>query len=166
MPDVFPSPAAPSERAGFDWAKFIREQQAQEAQEAPVWTLPEAMFCIFFMAATCDGRIAAEESAELQALMRRSHVLKTLTPEQLCAVDSAVVGRIKADSELALADACSAVPGDLRLPVFAQALDLSMADGGLAPAEADFLNALSDLLELGEDEVRKVAPVILLKNRC
>jgi hypothetical protein len=56
------------------------------------------------------------------------------------------------------------LPPALRLPVFAQALDIILADGDLTQRESAFLNRLAASLQLSEPDVRRIADVIVLKN--
>jgi hypothetical protein len=64
-----------------------------------------------------------------------------------------------------LRGACAALPAEIRLPVFAHALDLVLADGELNEDEAKFLDALVLDLDLHRDDVERIANVIELKNR-
>jgi hypothetical protein len=68
------------------------------------------------------------------------------------------------DEPDALKEACVAAPEEMRLSLFAHALDLALADGELTIDEADFLNALILDLKLDRDGVAQVADVIVLKN--
>jgi len=58
-----------------------------------------------------------------------------------------------------------ALPEEMRLTAFANALDLVLADGQLSEDEADFLNTLILHLQLNGADVERIADIILLKNR-
>lgn len=127
------------------------------------WTAAEAFAAIIFAAASCDSEVAPVEHEELLALIHRSRALKALTPQQLGQINLKIVDRLR-DEPSALGDACAALPEEMRLPIFAHALDLVLADGELNADEADFLNTLILNLKLDREDVSKVADVIVLKN--
>jgi uncharacterized tellurite resistance protein B-like protein len=161
MADFFAASLGPRQPANvLDWSQLT----AQEAPQAADWTVPEAFLAVLFAAATCDGALASVEHEELLALVHRSRALKTLTPGQLAELNIRIAARLRQD-DAALPGACAALPEDMRLSVFAHALDLVMADGELTVDEADFLNALILNLKLDREGVARVADVITLKNR-
>ena len=130
------------------------------------WTVPEALFAVLFAAAVCDGRLEPVEHDTVAVLVARSRALKTLAARDLAAVSASVVHRMRAHPGPALESACAALPADLRLAVFAHALDIVLCDGALKPEEARFLDALVAHFALPLSEVHRVADVILLKNRA
>lgn len=145
----------------LDWSSLV--SNASTASQ-PVWSVPEAFIAVLFAAATCDGELASVEHEELLALVHRSRALKSLTPQQLGAINVKVAARLR-DSDTALQEACVSLPDEMRLPAFAHALDLVLADGELNEEEADFLNALILHLKLHRDDVERVADVIVMKNQ-
>jgi uncharacterized tellurite resistance protein B-like protein len=142
----------------LDWSQLVN------ARNEGIWSAPEAFLAILFAAVTCDGAMAGVEHEELLALAHRSRALKSLTPEQLAEINIKVNARLR-DQDNALREACESLPQDMRLPVFAHALDLVLADGDLNAEEADFLNAIILYLGLERGGVERVADVISLKNR-
>ncbi len=104
------------------------------------------------------------EHEELLALVHRSRALKSLSAKDLSALNTTAARRLREEPD-ALRGACRTVPEDLRLAVFAHALDLVLADGELTEDEADFLNTLILHLGLNRDGVERVSDVIVLKNR-
>ena len=129
-----------------------------------VWSMPEAFFCVLFCAAVCDGQMAREEQEELLTLVHRSRALKTLSEEALSQVNASVVERLRG-SDLALAEACTALPPDVRASAFAHALDIVLSDGDLSEDKSKFLNALVSHFNMDERTVRSIADVIILKNK-
>jgi uncharacterized tellurite resistance protein B-like protein len=145
----------------LDWSQLV----GASASRAPGhWSAPEAFIAVLFAAVGCDGDIAAVEQEELIALVHRSRALKSLSPAQLSEINIRIVERLR-DSEGALREACAALPEEMRLPLFAHALDLVLADGDLTADEADFLNALILYLDLDGKSVEQIAEVMTLKNR-
>ena len=149
----------PSRKNPLSWSRLVKEAPADEA-----WSAPEAFVTVLLAAVTCDGGVAAPEHEELLALVHRSRALKSLTTAQLSELNIKAIARLR-DQPDALAEACAALPEDMRLTVFAHALDLVLADGELSIDEADFLNALLLALKLNREDVAKIADVIVLKNK-
>lgn len=145
----------------FDWSALLAADAPKA--EAP-WSTPEAFLAILFFAVTCDGDLAAVEHETLLALAHRSPTLKALSPAQLGELNVRIVGRLR-DDDQALRKACAAVPEEMRLPLFAHALDLLLSDGELKAEEADFLNTLILHLKLHRDAVQRIADVIVMKNQ-
>jgi len=163
MPNYF-SPAPPSEPRGetqpvFDWAGMIRASTL-----TPSWTLQEALFTVLFSASVCDGGLDRIEQDVLLGLVHRSRALKTLGEEGLEDLNASVSQKLHGREDEALKEACQSLPSPMRLPVFAQALDIILADGDLTQEESAFLNGLAAYLELVEPDIRRVADVIILKN--
>lgn len=128
------------------------------------WSIVEAYVCLLLSAASIDGRIAAEEHAEIMALARRSRILKSVDAKQLAQANAVATERTRTRPD-GLKEACDALPVDMRLSVFAHCVDIVLADGGLVPAEADFLNRITAYFDLAEVDARRVMEAILIKNR-
>ncbi len=129
----------------------------------PVWTLEQALVAVLYSAASVDGDVDEREREEMLGFERRSRTLRGLSPEALRAVNREVVDRLRY-GEGSLAAACAALPVEMRLPVFAQALDVLLADGALKDTEADFVNTLVIELKLDGQDVAGIAEVLAIKN--
>jgi hypothetical protein len=161
MAEFFAASLGPRQPANvLDWSSLL----AGDAPRGTAWTPAEAFFAVLLSAITCDGEVMEVEREELAALTHRSRALKSLSPVEMSELSVRVLGRLS-DEKDALANACEATPEDMRLPLFAHALDLVLADGDLTVDEADFLNALILNLKLDRDGVARVSDVITLKNR-
>jgi hypothetical protein len=161
MSDFFVSKLGPRPRGEttnpLSWAELVK-------QAPPVgWSVPEAFLAVLLAAVTCDGELATVEHEALLALAHRSRALKSLSVAQLSELNVKALTRLRDDPD-ALPGACAALPAEMRLSVFAHALDLVLADGELTIDEADFLNSLILNLKLDHEGVAKVADVIVLKN--
>lgn len=157
---------APSRRIDnifLDWGHLV-DRGAMKPE--PAWSAPEAYLCILMAAAACDNEVSFSEQDLIKLLAHRSRGLKSLADAQLAKLQAVIAERLTAGSDLALQAACSALPAELRLPTFAQALDIVLANADLSEVEARFLDALAQRLDLDPDDVRRIAEVILLKNRC
>ncbi len=163
MSDFFVSKLGPHPTAEaknpLAWSNLLGDAPAAEG-----WTIPEAFITILLAAVTCDGELATTEHEELLALVHRSRALKSLSTDQLSALNVKAMSRLR-DQSGALADACTALPEDMRPSVFAHALDLVLADGELTTDEADFLNTIILSLKLSREDVANISDVIVLKNR-
>jgi uncharacterized tellurite resistance protein B-like protein len=157
------TPAAGSGNIFLDWGRLV---EAKVMAPEHAWSPPEAFLCVLLAAAVCDGEFSADERDLLRVLAHRSRGLKALTVEQLDALQGIVADRLEAGPDLAIEAACAALPDEIRLPAFAHALDIALADGGLSASEADLLDTLAEHLDLDAADVRRVAEVILLKNQC
>lgn len=145
----------------LNWSQLLASQQTTAGEG---WTIPEAFVAVLFAAVTCDGDLAAVEHEELLALVHRSRALKSLSVNELAEINTKILGRLR-EAETALQDACKSLPEEMRLPLFAHAVDLVLADGELKQDEAEFLDALVRHLGLDRESVERVASVIALKNR-
>lgn len=164
MSEFFVSKLGPGDppKNTMSWSALVEDAAA--APKAAAWTVPAAFVMVLLAAVTCDGEMAEVEHEEILALTHRSRALQSLSPAQIAALNVQAVSRMR-DEPSALADACAALPQDMRPAVFAHALDLVLADGELTIEEADFLNVLIRHLKLDRDIVSKIADVIVLKNQ-
>jgi uncharacterized tellurite resistance protein B-like protein len=107
---------------------------------------------------------AREEQEEVKALLMRSRALKSLNQSQLAQANAVIQKRL-AERKNGLEEACSALPSDMRLSVFAHCVDIILSDGNLVAVEADFLNRITTMLELQAEDAKRVMEVLLIKNR-
>jgi uncharacterized tellurite resistance protein B-like protein len=128
------------------------------------WTVGEAFLCLLLCAVSADGVFAREEQEEVKALLLRSRALKSLNQSQLAAANAVIQKRL-AERKNGLEEACTALPSDMRLPVFSHCVDIILSDGNLAPIEADFLNRITAMLGLEAADAKQVMEVLLIKNR-
>lgn len=164
MSDFFVSKLGPGDppQNALSWSSLVQEPDA--APKTAAWSVPAAFVTVLLAAVTCDGEMAEVEHEEILALTHRSRALQSLSAAQIAALNVQAVSRMR-DESSALADACAALPDDMRPTVFAHALDLVLADGELTMEEAAFLNALIRNLKLDREIVSKIADVMVLKNR-
>ncbi|KCZ86432.1 tellurite resistance TerB family protein [Hyphomonas jannaschiana] len=153
-------PITAEKKSGFSMQELVTEFPDHPND----WSIPEAFLCLILSSAFADGRIAEQEQEEIRALSRRSRTLKNLDQNELAQVNRVVLKR-RADRPDWLAEACEALPKDMHLAVFAHCLDITLADGVLVPAEAEFLEKLIGLLTITEEEAKLITKVISLKNR-
>lgn len=150
-----------SENAFPDLSKL--EQEFNENSESD-WTIPEAFLCLLLEAAFADGSLAPEEREEIAALVHRSRTMKRLSPQQMAAVNQTVNERMRERKE-GLREACTALPHDMRLSVFAHCVDIVLADRQLRETEEDFLNRITEMMQLDTEMAMAIRRVMLIKNR-
>lgn len=154
---------APPERpaSNFDLEKLAADFGKNRNSD---WTVAESFLCLLLCAVSVDGVFAREEQEEVKALLLRSRALKTLNQSQLAQANAVIQKRL-AERKNGLEEACSSLPTNMRLPIFAHCVDIILSDGNLVALEADFLNQITTFLELGPDEAKRVMEVLLIKNR-
>ncbi|MES1200242.1 MAG: TerB family tellurite resistance protein [Pseudomonadota bacterium] len=126
------------------------------------WTIPEAFLGLMFSAAMADGNFDPNERDTILAIAKRSRALSSLAPQDLAAANEAVNERL-ANRPMALEECCQTLPADMCLPVFAHCVDIILSDGQLVQPEAQFLDKLVPLLDIGQENARRVMEVLLLK---
>lgn len=161
LPNVFQPAADRTSHAVFDVRDLAERTGYRTATD---WTIPEAFLCLILMAAAADGVVPPEEHMEIRALARRSRVLKSVDSAHLAQLNRVIGDRLKHRPD-ALREACEALPVDMRPSILAHCADILLADGGLAPAEAEFLNRITSCLGVAEDEAVRIVEALLIKNR-
>ncbi len=161
LPNLFEPAPDRSPHQAFDIRELVERAGYKPATD---WTIPEAFLCLILLAAAADGFVPPEEHMEIRALARRSRVLKAIDASHLAQLNRTVSDRVKHRPE-GLREACEALPVDMRPSILAHCADVLLADGGLAPAEAEYLNRITAYLAVSEDEARRIVEVLLVKNR-
>lgn len=142
----------------------LRELVSEFPDHQNDWSIPEAFLCLLLSAAFADGKVVEQEQEEIRALAHRSRTLKNLDQNELAQMNKVVLKR-RTDRPDWLEEACEALPRDMHLAVFAHCLDISLADGVLVSAEAEFLEKLISTLQIDTEDAKLVTKVVSLKNR-
>ena len=142
----------------------LRDLVSEFPEHQTDWSIPEAFVCLVLSAAFADGKVTAEEQEEIQAIAHRSRILKSLEQNELAEINAKVLKR-REDRPEWMAEACEALPRDMHLSVFAHCLDITMADGSLVSAEAEYLEQLISTFPLSQDDVQVIAKVISVKKQ-
>lgn len=121
---------------------------------------------ILLAASACDGHIADEEAASLSLAIRQKKLYQRLTPQQYSAMFDRLLGLLRKGGHEKLVSKCvPVVPEELRETVFANAVDVVMANGSVDDDEREFINDLKTRLELDDDRARTIVKVMVYKNR-
>lgn len=164
LPDGFVAP--PKKTAGsrstpnFDLDSLLQDYRARGRAGIPI---PEAMMCILLSAARADGKVVDQEQAALDAIMRQSKILRKLSPDAVVKMNANVEKHL--EQQHALQDACESLPTDMRLPIFAYAIEIVLSDGIWHPAEAEFLTRVVAYMRLDVDEARRMIESMMVKNK-
>jgi uncharacterized tellurite resistance protein B-like protein len=157
----FFKPAPPEKRASENIDNLLSQFNSQANND---WSIPEAVMCLLLSSAVADGVFSPEEQSELTALARRARTLKGLDNNKLAQVNALVRKRLEERPE-GVKEACEALPGDMRLSIFAHCVDICLADGVLQQPESDFLNRIAGHMKLSREDATNVLGVMLTKNR-
>jgi uncharacterized tellurite resistance protein B-like protein len=159
--NLFEPAADRTAHVAFDVRDLVERTGYRPATD---WTIPEAFLCLILLAAAADGFVPPEEHMEIRALARRSRVLKSVDAAHLAQLNRVISERLKHRPD-GLREACEALPADMRPAILAHCADVLLADGGLAPAEAEYLNKITSHLGIREEEARRIVEVLFIKNR-
>ena len=151
-------PAAVENKSPFDVGKLADKFRHRNTG----WTIPEAFLGLLFSAALADGSFDITERDTILSIAKRSRALSSLSPQDLAAANDTVNERLQ-NRPMAIEECCQTLPADMCLPVFAHCVDIILSDGQLVQPEAQFLDKLVPLLDVGPENARRVMEVLLLK---
>lgn len=159
--NIFQAPAERAPEPSFNLEKLAADFGKSRNTD---WTVAEAFLCLLLSAVSADGVFAREEQEEVKALLMRSRALKTMDQAALAQANAVIQKRL-AERKNGLEEACTALPSDMRMTAFTHCVDIILSDGSLVPAEADYLNRISAMLELRPEDAKRIMEVMLIKNR-
>ena len=120
---------------------------------------------VLLCASACDGHIGDEESQSLNLIIGQKKLYERLTQQQFSAMMDQLVGELKRGGpEKLLNKAYTAVPPELRECVFANAVDIVLADGTVEAEEREFIDDLQKKLEIEEQRAKAIVQVMVYKN--
>jgi uncharacterized tellurite resistance protein B-like protein len=146
--------------SSFDLEKLTASFAARGSR----WSFVEAILALLLSAASAKGTTTPESEIEVHALARTSRVLKSLTPEQLGAINTRISRELKG-TDAEIKELCETVPPDMRLTVLAQCAGIILADGDLMKLEADFLNRITAYFGINTEDAKRVMEVMLVKHK-
>lgn len=143
-----------------------RVLQGQGA-ETPTLTLREAAVTVLVAAVAADGELAPAEDARLNVLLSSMRLYRQMPPEHLQHLIGHAMELATGPLAEGLLPACAAViPDDLRVSVFALAVELVFVDGRIAEREKRFVDALQTALGIDDATATKIVEVLLIKSRA
>lgn len=149
-----------AEKSPFDLDKLADRFRYRDTG----WTIPEAFLGILILAGMADGTLDKIEVEAIRQIAMRSRAISSLPPEEQARTNNAVNEKIaNMSAEQVLKEACSTLPADMCLPVFAHCVDIILSDGQLLDTEGQFLHKLAEMLDIDPNSGRRVMEVLLLK---
>lgn len=121
---------------------------------------------VLLSASACDGHIADEETDNLFLTLGQKKLYQRMTSQQFKSMFDRLLKVLKKGGpEKLLEVCCPVVPPELHETVFANAVDIVMADGSVDSDEKEFVDTLSTKLEIDEQRARMIIKVMSYKNR-
>ncbi len=126
----------------------------------------EAFAGVLLCATACDGHIADEEGRSLMLILSQRRLYQRLSEQQFGSMMDRLVGLLRKNGpEQLLAKCTPLVPPELRETVFANAVDIVMANGSVDSDEKEFVNDVATQLELDTERAKKIIKVMSFKNK-
>ena len=129
-------------------------------------TPQEAFAGVLLGASACDGHIADDEVQGLITALVRMKLFQRYTGRQFSQTLNKVHGVLKKKGVDFLIDGCAeSLPSELRNAAFANACDIVLADGVVEPDEKAFIDRLRAKLAIDDATARKIADIMVVKNK-
>jgi hypothetical protein len=120
---------------------------------------------VVICASACDGHIGDEEGQVVNGILNQKKLYSRLSPQQMSSLVDRIIGLLKRKGPEQLLDrAYPAVPPELRECVFANAVDIVLADGTVEQDEREFIDDLQNKLEIDTKRAKKIVQVMVYKN--
>jgi tellurite resistance protein len=120
---------------------------------------------VLLCASACDGHIADEEAQSLFLILSQKKLYQRLTEQQFGSIIDRLMGQLKKGGPEKLLEKCyPVVPTELRETVFANAVDIVLANGSVDNDEKEFIDDLKNKLDLDEQRAKTIVRVIVYKN--
>lgn len=117
-------------------------------------------------ASACDGHIADEEVQSLMTTVSRMKLYSRLPGHKFSNMMDRLTRILKKGGPEMILDKCApAVPPELRQTVFANAIDIVLADGVVDDDEKEFIDNLQSRLEIEGDIAKRIVKVMIMKNK-
>lgn len=121
---------------------------------------------VLLCASACDGHIGDDEAQSLGLILNQKKLFDRLTPQQHSALHDRLAGELRRGGpEKLLEKSYPAVPPELRETVFANAVDIVLADGVVEPEEKEFIDDLQGKLEIDAKRAKVIVQVMVYKNQ-
>ena len=129
-------------------------------------TPQESFAGILLAASACDGHISEDEIIQLFAALFRMKLFRNVNEKQFNKVWNKLMSVLKKNGPDSLVDGCCEVlPTELHKAAFANACNIVLADGVLESDEKDFVDRLSQKLNLDPKTAKTIAQVMVIKNK-
>ena len=126
----------------------------------------EAYMGILLAANASDGHISDEEVQGFITIVSRMKMYESWSGDKIRRALDRMLGMIKRKGAEPTMTACAEVlPEKYHRAVFANAVDLVLADGVVEDEEKEFINKLRSALGLSGDDAQTIAQVMVWKNQ-
>ncbi|MCU0707601.1 MAG: tellurite resistance TerB family protein [Pirellula sp.] len=120
---------------------------------------------VLLCATACDGHVADEESQSLFLILSQKKLYQRLSPQQFGSIMDRLLGALKKGGPEKLLERCyPVVPPELRESVFANAVDIVLANGQVDAEEKEFIDGLVTKFELDPKRAKTIVRVMVYKN--
>ncbi len=120
---------------------------------------------VLVCATACDGHVADEEAQSLFLILSQKKLYQRLSQQQFGNIMDRLFGALKKGGPEKLLDKCyPVVPPELRESVFANAVDIVLANGQVDAEEKEFIDSLKTKLELDDKRAKTIVKVMVYKN--
>ncbi|VTS08780.1 tellurite resistance TerB family protein [Tuwongella immobilis] len=129
-------------------------------------TPQEAYLGILLAANASDGHVSPEEVQGFVTSVIRMKLYSEWNGDKINKAIDKMLGVIKRKGVDETVDSCAKIlPEKLHKTVFANAVDLVLADGTVEDEEKEFINRLRQVLGLSGDDAQMIATVMVWKNQ-
>lgn len=128
---------------------------------------PQESFAgILLAASACDGHISSDEVQGLVTAIIRMKMFQRFSGKQFNQTMNKLHKFFEKKGVDALIDACvQTLPAELHRAAFANACDIVLADGVVEPDEKVFIDNLRAKLQIDDETAKKIAQVMVIKNK-
>lgn len=129
-------------------------------------TPQESFAGVLLAASACDGHISDDEVQGLITAIIRMKMFQRYTGRQFNQTMNKLHKFLEKKGVDALIDACvQTLPVEIHKAAFANACDIVLADGVVEPDEKAFIDKLRAKLQVDDDTAKKIAQVMVIKNK-
>ena len=121
---------------------------------------------VLLCASACDGHIGDEEAQILNINLRQKQLYQRVSEHQMGSMMDRLLGELRrGGTEKLLDKAYPVVPHELRETVFANSVDIVLADGVVEEDEKEFIDSLQAKLEIDPKRAKTIVQVMVYKNQ-
>jgi len=121
---------------------------------------------VLLCASACDGHIGDEEAQILNINLRQKKLYQRVSEPQMNSMMDRLLGELRrGGTEKLLEKSYEAVPPELRETVFANSVDIVLADGVVEEDEKVFIDDLQGKLEIDGKRAKTIVQVMVYKNQ-
>lgn len=121
---------------------------------------------VLLCASACDGHISDEEGQGISLILGQKKLYSRQTSQQFSSMMDRLIGELKRGGpEKLLLKTYPVIPPELKETVFANAVDIVLADGVVEQDEKEFIDDLKDKLEIEEQRAKTIVKVMVFKNQ-